>query len=684
MQVNDAINCVLNYTKTFLNNNNYKDKYNELDYNRCLNMYSYEDLVSPYDVPKYNSSLMDGYAINVNEFNNKQNEELELIINDKIYPDSLINNNNNILTSILPENKINSVYVTTGSTVPEYYNCVIPVEYTINKNKDNKIYILKSNLPNIKYNLYIRLAGTDIKKNAILINKGIKISEFYLSSILSSSFQNYKYQKIKVYRPLNICLLSTGDELIDEHSICNNLHENDNKSLFNRVYDINKLNLKNLLNKKYSNALNIIDYGVIKDKKQEVVSLIVDKIMNDNDIDIIITTGAVSMGEKDFIKKIIFDEKCDKKNIGFTNVNIKPGYPSKFMLHNNNKLLFCLPGNPVSAMVGYFLYVETCLNFILNSYRSNSNIFDQNQLYNNYYDNRVLYNVNLLDSITLSSKRPEYIRGIVYFVKDTNELYCIKTEAVSRLSSTISSLIGCNCLIITPSVDKDQILSKVKVNILLIDDINIIDLNSLNNLKNSIIKDVSNNKKNETCFCLKSLDNKLNLNNQIAINVGLLVISDKLLDNKYESNLAFGNFSTYFNKINKDDVLYNHSLIDIIRNNKDAIKLKLLDTIKNKSNNKIDIIITSGGTGISDMDFTSQATKEVIDLETTGISQLIIQESIKISKLCAISRLTSGIKDKVFIVNFPGNPSAIIEILNIIEPLFKHIYNQINKITDFH
>lgn len=87
---------------------------------------------------------------------------------------------------------------------------------------------------------------------------------------------------------------------------------------------------------------------------------------------------------------------------------------------------------------------------------------------------------------------------------------------------------------------------------------------------------------------------------------------------------------------------------------------------------KVDLVLTSGGTGFSKRDVTVEATFEVIEKETKGISEAMRIHSLSITKKAMLSRATSGIRGETLIINLPGSPKAVSEILEyIIEPV-KH------------
>ena len=91
----------------------------------------------------------------------------------------------------------------------------------------------------------------------------------------------------------------------------------------------------------------------------------------------------------------------------------------------------------------------------------------------------------------------------------------------------------------------------------------------------------------------------------------------------------------------------------------------------------IDLIITTGGTGVSPRDVTPEATREVIERELPGIAEVMRAESFKKTPHAMISRAIAGIRKRTLIVNLPGSPRAVRENLAVILPALPHAIEKI-------
>ncbi len=113
---------------------------------------------------------------------------------------------------------------------------------------------------------------------------------------------------------------------------------------------------------------------------------------------------------------------------------------------------------------------------------------------------------------------------------------------------------------------------------------------------------------------------------------------------------------------------------EIIPDEKNIIIDKLIEYTDRK---KLDLIVTTGGTGVSPRDVTPDATLEVIEKEIPGMSEAMRRESAVITPHAMISRAVTGVRRNSLIINLPGSPNAVRENLTVILPALKHAIEKI-------
>jgi molybdopterin adenylyltransferase len=107
-------------------------------------------------------------------------------------------------------------------------------------------------------------------------------------------------------------------------------------------------------------------------------------------------------------------------------------------------------------------------------------------------------------------------------------------------------------------------------------------------------------------------------------------------------------------------------------------KQRIIDVLKRLSDSgSIDLIITTGGTGVAPRDVTPEATLAVIDRELPGMAEAMRAESLKKTSHAMISRAVAGIRKQTLIVNLPGSPRAVRENLAVILPAIPHTIEKI-------
>lgn len=291
-------------------------------YNRILS----KDIYSLVDDPPFNNSSMDGYALIFSDTitaSSKKPIILEII--------DIISAGKNPIKKIKPGF---TSKIMTGAPIPEGADSIIMIEKTEKIN--NKVKIFSPSFKN-----YIRIKGENITKNQLILKKGTKLTPRDLGLIATSG-----HSEVFVYKKLKISIISTGDELIIPG----------NKLLPGQIFESNGYVLENLIKKSghISNRINIIPDSI------EKLRFELNKASMESDF--IITTGGVSMGDFDIVRKIMELEG----NILFWRMKIRPGSPPLFGEWNNTPI-FGLPGNPASSFVVFLILIKPWLNYITNT-----------------------------------------------------------------------------------------------------------------------------------------------------------------------------------------------------------------------------------------------------------------------------------------------------------------------------
>ncbi|MFH1001934.1 MAG: molybdopterin adenylyltransferase [bacterium] len=147
------------------------------------------------------------------------------------------------------------------------------------------------------------------------------------------------------------------------------------------------------------------------------------------------------------------------------------------------------------------------------------------------------------------------------------------------------------------------------------------------------------------------------------IKVGILTISDKGSKGERE-DLSGKVIEEVVKKINGEVKYY-----QIIPDEKDIIQAELIKAVDKLH---LDLILTTGGTGLAKRDVTPEATLEVIEKEVSGISEIIRSESFKKTNRAILSRGVAGIRKESLIINLPGSPKGVRESLEIILEALPH------------
>lgn len=151
----------------------------------------------------------------------------------------------------------------------------------------------------------------------------------------------------------------------------------------------------------------------------------------------------------------------------------------------------------------------------------------------------------------------------------------------------------------------------------------------------------------------------------MKIKIGILTMSDK--GSRGERIDESGRLIKELTVEIGDVILY-----DVIPDEKELIKKKLIEYAE-----KVDLIFTTGGTGLSPRDVTPEATLEVIDRIIPGIAEAMRLEGLKKTPRAMLSRAVAGVRGNTLIINLPGSPKAVVEDLGVILPVIVHAIEKI-------
>lgn len=372
-----------------------------------------EDVTADEAVPAYRASIVDGYAVIAPENGGSSKG---------IFPVASISH---ATPGEVPALKAGQIArITTGAPLPPGATSVVMVEDTVLSSmtedglEEHEVEILADG---VKPGENVREVGSDIEKFEVVMRQGEEVSAIGGELGLLASVGR---AEVLVYKKPVVGVLSTGDEIID--------HDRPGELRLGEVRDCNR---PTLLAAVRGCGFEAIDLGVAKDKSGALEETLRDALRK---VDVVITSGGVSMGELDLLKPTI--ERSLGGTIHFGRVSMKPGKPTTFAtvpVKNNagervTKVIFSLPGNPVSAIVTFHL-------FVLPSLHHTAGISPAGLP-------KVLVTVD--HDFRLDPQRAEYHRALLTLKKD-GCIHAISTGG--QRSSRVGSLKSANGLLCLPT-----------------------------------------------------------------------------------------------------------------------------------------------------------------------------------------------------------------------------------------
>lgn len=589
------------------------------------------DIVSSVSLPPYRASIMDGYGLYVGSRTTD-------IDNDCIVVGNITAGVTDLLDIKLKQNEC--VYVTTGSVVPDYVNCVIMIENTTVVDEQRKCIHIKQN--NVSLNMNIRPVGCDIAQNDTVLHAGHKITSVDIGLLASIG-----YSHINVVKQPIVGVFSSGNELVD---VNNNVDDDSAALQHGQIYDSNRPMLLCAVNEQHAVPY---DLGIVRDTEADITAVI-QKSMKNN-IDILVTSGGVSMGQLDLIKPIL--QKVG--TVHFGRLNMKPGKPCTYAtVQQNNRTLhvFALPGNPVSAHVCFQLFVVPAIK-LLNG---------QSAAVNKHNHGSIWLQCKLAQSIQRDAVRQEYHRCIVQYNTQTDEYIAVSTG--NQLSSRLMSLHAANGLLLVDP-GSNTLPAGTVGNVLLI--------GPLQQYSQGDIQSATETKANG-----QSLDHahaihtphsefSQDKSNAFIIRTAVITMSDSVSQGK-GTDKSGPDICKLLNEANNalQSAQYTVTHTEVVPDEYAHIRATLIKLCDEQSD--VQLILTTGGTGFSPRDVTPEATQSVLERTASGLVTAMIQHSLQHTPMAALTRLTAGTRNNTVIVNLPGSPKAIAELIPMLAKVLPH------------
>ena len=377
-----------------------------------LGMIFAEDIVSPDDIPLYDNSAMDGYAVRA----------IDIKGADKSYPIRLVLTGGDIPAGKISVSAVNPgfcVPIMTGAPLPAGADSVVKKEDTQRDTESIMVFREIETGENVRYR------GEDIKKGSTVFEKGDRVNPGTIGVLASIG-----RSEVKVCGSPVIGVLATGDEIIGigEELAAGKVRDSNSYSLSAQIKEM---------------GIDCRRFGIVRDDEKLLSKKIKEAL---EECDILLLSGGISLGDYDLAKDTL--EGIGAKLL-FWRVNQKPGKPLAFFKYRD-KYIFGLPGNPVSVMVCFEMYVRPMIRKVMG--------------FRDLFRREVT--AEALDDFKNKTGRVNFVRVIV---ENKDGQYFFKTTGMQG-SGILTSMARANGIARFPS-DSGNIEKRSKVNVYLLDEV---------------------------------------------------------------------------------------------------------------------------------------------------------------------------------------------------------------------
>jgi molybdenum cofactor synthesis domain-containing protein len=297
--------------------------------------------------------------------------------------------------------------ITTGAPVPDGADAVMMVEWS--HEADGQVRFTRT----VEAGAYIRPVGSDIEAGQRVLERGTVLNAPEIGLLATVGAVT-----VRVHRRPVVGIMSTGDELV----------EPDAAPGAGQIRDSNRFSLIAAVQESGCDA---VDLGIAPDTEEALLEFAQGGLAR---CDVMVTSGGVSMGERDLVKPLLEQ----RGTVHFGRVNTKPGKPVTFGTLQE-KPFFALPGNPVSSLVSFEIFVRPAL-LKMSGYRERA-------------WQRATVKAILEEDTRHTADRTEYQRAILRYVPTDGRFYARTTG--SQSSSRLLSMLRANALLVLPSGQAD-------------------------------------------------------------------------------------------------------------------------------------------------------------------------------------------------------------------------------------
>jgi molybdopterin molybdotransferase len=341
------------------------------------------DLHAPFPMPPFHASTVDGYAVLADDSSPRRRVVA-------------------IVTAGRPvEHAVETgaaIRIMTGSPLPPGADAVIMQEYT--REDDGQVLLQRA----VRQGENVNPRAADIAEGQVVLEAGTALGAAELGLLATLGLT-----EVEVYRRPRVAVLSTGDELV----------EADQEAPYGAIRDSNRPSLIAAVHEAGGEALSL---GIARDDEETQRRLVRQGL---DEADVLVTSGGVSVGTRDLIKPLLEEVGT----VYFGQVALKPGKPLTFA-KVGPKAAFGLPGNPVSSLVSFEVFVRPALRKMQGHRRLH----------------RPTVEVTLQHDVRKTPDRTEYQRATVVWTPDG----LVARTTGSQSSSRLLSMVGANALLHIP------------------------------------------------------------------------------------------------------------------------------------------------------------------------------------------------------------------------------------------